>query len=94
MALSSEELNRIFVAASTGGQNPVTGEEAEKLYFDIQTEIESLDGRMMAEPINEWADDTYDELLEATHKAWGEYGDYIWDRDVAKGQYRVAKETR
>ena len=94
MALSSEELNKVFVAASTGGQNPVTGEEAKKLYSDIQTEIESLDGRIMAEPVNEWTDDSYDELLEATEKAWGEFGNRVWDRDVAKGQYRVAKETR
>ena len=93
MALSSEELNRVFVAASTGAENPVAGAEANKLYADIKNEIANFEGRMMAEPINEWADDSYNALLDATDAAWGEYGNRTWERDIAKGRYEVAKQT-
>jgi hypothetical protein len=93
MSLSSEEMNRVFVAASTGAKNPISGAEADKLYQDIKVDISNFDRPMMAEPLNEWADDSYDELLDATEKAWGEYGNKVWDNDMTKGQYRVTKQT-
>ena len=91
MTLSTEEMNRVFVAASTGAKNPISGAAAEKLYLDIKDEISKFEKPMIAEPINEWADDSYDELLDATRKAWGEYPDYIWNNDMAKGAYQISK---
>lgn len=93
MALTSDDLTRIFNAASMDIDNPISGEEAQEAYRKIQEEISQLDTRVMASPPSEWTDNTYDELLDATDKAWGEFGNRVWDKDIAKGQYEVTKQT-
>ena len=86
MPLSSEDLARMFKAASMNIDNPISGEEAQNAYRKIQEEISQLDARVMPSPSGEWADDSDDELLDATDKAWGEFGNRVWDKDVGKDE--------
>lgn len=75
MALNSDDLTRVMLAVSLNAPIdkigiPVTDEVAE-LYLQLLDEIaESPDGAYISPP-NEWQDDRWDALIEATDKAWG-----------------------
>lgn len=75
MALSSDDLRKIQQAATLGTdpnelQIELT-EEVQREYDAVLQEINSFEGKTMVEPVFEWPDDAYDELIENTWAAHG-----------------------
>lgn len=75
MALSSDKINRVYLAASTGEALEEAGfqddTEMMALYEEILSEFKEAPERTMAEPVFDWPDDRYDDLIDRTYAAWG-----------------------
>lgn len=71
MALSSDQLLRVQQAATIGGDIEGFDDEEMAAYEEIIGELDAFDGKTMVEPVFEWPDDRYDDLIEATESAWG-----------------------
>lgn len=75
MPLSSDDLRRIQQAATLGTDpNDLSMEltdEVQEIYDEILDEINSFEEKTMIEPVFDWPDDTYDELMENTYAAHG-----------------------
>ena len=75
MALSSDDLREIQQAATLGTDpnqlNMELTDEVQAVYDEVFDEINAFEGRTMIEPVFDWPDDTYDELIEATYAKYG-----------------------
>ena len=76
MALNSEQLNKIFLIASTGGDIEKSGleltDEVRQTFEEVWAEIyDNAPEETMSYPIFDWTGDQYDDLLESSYKAWG-----------------------
>lgn len=75
MALSSDDLRRIQQAATLGTDpnqlNMELTDEVQQVYDTVFDEINAFEGKTMIEPVFDWPDDTYDDLLEATEAKHG-----------------------
>ena len=75
MALSSDDLRRIQQAATLGTDpnqlNMELTDEVQRVYDTVFEEINAFEGKTMIEPVFDWPDDTYDELIEATEAKHG-----------------------
>ena len=75
MALSSDDLREIQQAATLGTDpnrlNMELTDEVQEVYDAVFDEINAFEGKTMIEPVFDWPDDTYDELIEATYAKHG-----------------------
>jgi hypothetical protein len=75
MALSSDDLRRIQQAAALGTDpnelNMELTDEVAETYRTVLDEINAFEGKTMIEPVFDWPDDTYDELIAATEAKHG-----------------------
>ena len=75
MALSSDDLRRIQQAATLGTDpnqlNMELTDEVQQVYDTVFEEINAFEGKTMIEPVFDWPDDTYDDLIEATEAKHG-----------------------
>lgn len=75
MALSSDDLRRIQQAATLGTDpnelNMELTDEVAETYRTVLDEINAVEEKTMAEPVFDWPDDTYDELIAATEAKHG-----------------------
>ena len=75
MALSSDDLRRIQQAATLGTDpnelNMELTDEVAETYRTVLDEINAVEDKTMAEPVFDWPDDTYDELIAATEAKHG-----------------------
>lgn len=66
MALSSEDLNKLFVAATLGKSMESTGlsgQECQDTFDQIKKELQNAPSGVVAAPINDWIGDEYDEII-------------------------------
>lgn len=71
MALSSDQLLRVQQAATLGGDIEGFDPEEMAAYEEIISELDAFEGKTMVEPVFDWPDDRYDDLIETTEAAWG-----------------------
>lgn len=75
MALSSDDLRRIQQAATLGTDpnllNMELTDEVQRVYDAVLAEINEFEGKTMVQPVFDWPDDTYDDLIEATEAKHG-----------------------
>lgn len=75
MALNSEQLNKLFLAATLGQPLETTGleltEEVLSAYDEIVADLQDVPKGVTADPVFDWADDKYDDLIERSIKAHG-----------------------
>lgn len=75
MALSSDDLMQIQQAATLGTDpnklNMELTDEVADIYQSVIDEINSLKERTMIEPVFDWPDDRFDELIANTKAKWG-----------------------
>jgi hypothetical protein len=75
MALSSDMLNTILLAATLGQSLESTGvpitEETKAAYKEVVAELEQAPAGVGVQPVFDWADDRYDDLIERSQAAHG-----------------------
>ena len=71
----SNEINRMMMAAARGLSLEEAGVENtpsnREYYAKLIEELNAAPKGVMLSPLNEWPDDTYDELSAASQKRWG-----------------------
>jgi hypothetical protein len=88
MSLTSEEANKLFVAATLGNSAESTGltsKEHKAFYNQTLKEIEEAPKGVMAAPINDWVGDEYDDVIAMIER--------VQQRALAKsiGTYQLSK---
>ena len=75
MALSSEDLNKLFVAATLGKSMESTGlsgQECQDTFDEIKKELQNAPSGVVATPLYDWADDKYDDIAAWLKKSYPE----------------------
>lgn len=71
MALSGDELQRLLMLATLGGDPGDLSEEEQSAYDQIVRELDDAPDGVMVDAVFEWPDDRYDDLIAATYAAHG-----------------------
>jgi len=88
MSLNSEEVNKLFLAATLGNTIESTGlttKEHQDFFDNLLNELENAPAGVMASPMNDWIGDEYDDIIAAFERVEEKY--------VAKslGTYEMSK---
>jgi len=87
--LDSDDINKIYMSVAKGipfEETGYKGQEALDAYNEILKELEEAPEGVMPYPINEWAGDEHDHIVEQVYQSL--YG------TESKGSYQVSKDDR